>query len=91
MASLTPNSFNLERFVVPDIINSDTVIVGGGIAGLYTCYKLNQLKGADHTISLFESSNRFGGRIETVEMGGFRQNPVQCDLRRWRSPFSWTS
>lgn len=54
-----------------DIINSDTVIVGGGIAGLYTCYKLNQLKGASHTISLFESSGRFGGRIETVEMGGF--------------------
>ena len=56
---------------MPDIINSDTVIVGGGITGLYTCYKLNQLKGVNHTISLFESSSRFGGRIETVEMGGF--------------------
>lgn len=53
------------------IINSDTVIVGGGITGLYTCYKLKQLKGIDHTISLFEGTNRFGGRIETVEMGGF--------------------
>jgi cation diffusion facilitator CzcD-associated flavoprotein CzcO len=29
---------------VRDIINSDTVIVGGGITGLYTCYKLKQLK-----------------------------------------------
>ncbi len=57
--------------MVPEIINSDTVIVGGGIAGLYACYKLKQLKGAGHTISLFEGSNRFGGRIETVEMGGF--------------------
>jgi len=56
---------------VSDIIHSDTVIVGGGIAGLYTCYKLKQLKGVNHTISLFEGSNRFGGRIETVEMGGF--------------------
>ncbi len=55
----------------PDTIHSDTVIVGGGVAGLYACYKLKQSKGADHTISLFESSNRFGGRIETVEMGGF--------------------
>ncbi len=54
-----------------NIIISDTVIVGGGIAGLYTCYKLKQLKGVDHTISLFEGTNRFGGRIETVEMGGF--------------------
>ncbi len=56
---------------MPDIINSYTVIVGGGIAGLYTCYKLKQLKGVNHTISLFEGTNRFGGRIETVEMGGF--------------------
>ncbi|MGB9939016.1 flavin monoamine oxidase family protein [Methanosarcina sp.] len=56
---------------MPDIINSDTVIVGGGITGLYTCYKLRQLKGVNHTISLFEATGRFGGRIETVEMGGF--------------------
>ncbi len=54
-----------------DIIVSDTVIVGGGIAGLYACYKLKQLKGDNHTIALFEGTNRFGGRIETVEMGGF--------------------
>jgi len=56
---------------VPDIINSDTIIVGGGITGLYTCYKLKQVKGINHTISLFEGTARFGGRIETVEMGGF--------------------
>jgi hypothetical protein len=56
---------------VPEIIDSDTVIIGGGITGLYTCYKLKQLKGTNHTISLFEGTNRFGGRIETVEMGGF--------------------
>lgn len=54
-----------------NVINSDTVIVGGGITGLYTCYKLRQLKGIGHSISLFEGTNRFGGRIETVEMGGF--------------------
>lgn len=56
---------------MPDIINSDTVIVGGGITGLYTCYKLKQLKGVNYTISLFEGTGRFGGRIETVEIGGF--------------------
>jgi len=56
---------------VLDIISSDTVIIGGGITGLYTCYKLKQLKGVNHTISLFEGTSRFGGRIETVEMGGF--------------------
>ena len=46
-------------------------MVGGGITGLYTCYKLKQLKGIKHTVSLFEGTDRFGGRIETVEMGGF--------------------
>jgi hypothetical protein len=61
---------------VPDVISSDTVnfdtvVVGGGITGLYTCSKLRQLKCANHTISLFEATCRFGGRIETVEMGGF--------------------
>jgi monoamine oxidase len=56
---------------VSNIINSDTVIVGGGITGLYACYKLQRLKSINHTISLFECSNRFGGRIETVEMDGF--------------------
>ena len=56
---------------MPDITNIDTVIVGGGITGLYTCYKLKQLKGVNYTISLFEGTGRFGGLIETVEMGGF--------------------
>jgi protoporphyrinogen oxidase len=41
------------------------------MTGLYTCYKLKQLKGVNYTISLFEGRGRFGGRIETVEMGGF--------------------
>jgi monoamine oxidase len=62
---------SMENNKIADIINSDTVIIGGGITGLYTCYKLKQLKGINHTISLFEASDRFGGRIETVEMDGF--------------------
>lgn len=61
----------MGREKVSDTISSDTVIVGGGITGLYTCYKLKQLKGVNHTVSLFEATGRFGGRIETVEMGGF--------------------
>ena len=50
--------------------NYDLVIIGGGISGLYTLYKLSsaypQLK-----IRLLESSNRYGGRIysykETID------------------------
>jgi hypothetical protein len=39
----------------------DYVIVGGGVAGLYSCYKL---KDKDNK-ALFESSNRLGGRLLT--------------------------
>lgn len=54
-----------------DTLNTDITVVGGGITGLYICYKLKQLKGFNNIISLFEGTNRYGGRIETVEMGGF--------------------
>ena len=70
-----------------DVINSDTIIVGGGITGLYTCYKLKQLKGVNHTISLFEGANRFGGRIETVEMGGFLAEYGPMRFEKMAQPF----
>lgn len=54
-----------------DAMQLDTVIIGGGITGLYACYQLYQQQGAEHKIALFEESGRFGGRIETVEMDGF--------------------
>ena len=38
----------------------DYLIVGGGIAGLYTAYKLEQM---GKTYLLFEASNRLGGRL----------------------------
>jgi hypothetical protein len=62
---------SIGRDLMPDIVSVDTAIVGGGITGLYTCYRLKQLRGANYTVSLFEGTDRFGGRIETVEMGGF--------------------
>lgn len=45
----------------------EIAVVGGGIAGLYCC-----LKAPPGTrIALFEASDRFGGRLETVPMDGF--------------------
>jgi oxygen-dependent protoporphyrinogen oxidase len=48
-------------------------IIGGGIAGLTAAYELAQQAGAGAPIEavLFESSNRFGGIIETIREGGF--------------------
>ncbi|MDV6344961.1 FAD-dependent oxidoreductase [Nitrosomonas sp. Is37] len=57
--------------MMSDSMQLDTVIVGGGITGLYACYQLHKQKGPEHKIALFEQSDRFGGRIETVEMDGF--------------------
>lgn len=51
----------------------DYVIIGGGISGLYMAYKLSEIH--SKTVLLLESSNRFGGRIETV----FKNN-IQYEL-----------
>jgi len=53
------------------ILTLDTAVVGGGITGLYTCLRLRGRQGPGHRMALFESSGRFGGRIETVNMDGF--------------------
>ncbi len=45
---------------VPD--KYDIAIVGGGIAGLYCCLQADP----DNKVALFESTDRIGGRIETV-------------------------
>jgi len=42
----------------------DIIVIGGGIAGIYTTYKLLQ-KDPTLSILLLESSDRFGGRIYT--------------------------
>ena len=52
----------------------DLVVIGGGIAGLYTIYKylnlIKEKKGKDKgkpRILLIESTSRLGGRIHTVK------------------------
>lgn len=43
-------------------------IVGGGVSGLYSAWKLGL---AGNQVVLFEASERFGGRMETINMEGF--------------------
>jgi len=63
-------------------------IVGGGIAGLTAAYELATLarQGAPVEAVLFESSNRFGGLIETVREGGFT---VECGPDAWVTAKPW--
>ncbi|MDQ3279930.1 MAG: FAD-dependent oxidoreductase [Acidobacteriota bacterium] len=65
----------------------DIAIVGGGVSGAYSAWRLQQELGAEARIALFEYSNRIGGRLFTVtlpglpnvkaEIGGMRYIPSQ--------------
>jgi protoporphyrinogen oxidase len=44
----------------------DTIIIGGGIAGLYTAYKLIK-KNPNHKILILERNRKIGGRIDTYK------------------------
>lgn len=53
------------------LLKYHTIVVGGGIAGLYSAMKLaDKVQGAN-SIAVIEASPRFGGRIETVTLDGF--------------------
>lgn len=56
----------IDNFLFEDAydLKDQTLIIGGGIAGLYTAYKMKQLK---MDFKLFEGSHRFGGRILSVQ------------------------
>jgi monoamine oxidase len=48
----------------------DIAVVGGGVSGAYSAWRLQQEKGARAKIALFEYSDRIGGRLYTVTMPG---------------------
>ena len=63
-------------------------IVGGGIAGLAAAYELARLArdGAPVKATLFESSGRLGGIVETVHEGGFT---IECGPDAWVTEKPW--
>ena len=57
----------------------DYAVIGGGIAGLYCCYHLKKhLEGQEKKITLYEASDRLGGRIQTwrINPAAFRTPPL---------------
>jgi monoamine oxidase len=48
----------------------DVAVVGGGVSGAYSAWRLQQEQGAKARIALFEYSDRIGGRLYTVTMPG---------------------
>ncbi len=67
----------------------DVAVVGAGISGVYTAWRLNEER-PDWNVALFEYSDRIGGRLYTrtlpgmphvhAELGGMRYNPVDHRL-----------
>jgi hypothetical protein len=68
-------------------MNLDIAVVGGGVSGAYSAWRLQHALGADSRVGLFEYSDRIGGRLYTVtlpglphvkaEVGGMRYIPTQ--------------
>jgi oxygen-dependent protoporphyrinogen oxidase len=52
------------------VSSTRVVVVGGGISGLTTAYRLRTLLGPAAEIVLIEGSRRLGGALRTVELGG---------------------
>ena len=46
-------------------------IIGGGITGLAAAFYLNKDEKEAYEFTLFEQSNRLGGKIQTVKKAGF--------------------
>ncbi|MBW4025743.1 MAG: FAD-dependent oxidoreductase, partial [Proteobacteria bacterium] len=63
-------------------------IVGGGIAGVAACYELALLarQGAQIEVTLFETSPRLGGIVETVHEAGFT---IECGPDAWVTEKPW--
>lgn len=52
----------------PFDMRCDTIIVGGGIGGIYAAYRLAI---NDQKSCVFEESNRFGGKLHSVQVNGY--------------------
>ena len=63
-------------------------IIGGGIAGITAAYELAKLSrdGAPVEATLYESSPRLGGIVETVREGGFT---IECGPDAWVTEKPW--
>ncbi|MFT6779236.1 MAG: monoamine oxidase [Paraglaciecola sp.] len=63
----------------------DVAVIGGGVSGVYSAWRLQNAYGAAQKIALFEYSNRIGGRLYSrklpglpnvvAELGGMRYIP----------------
>jgi monoamine oxidase len=72
-ATMAGAGIALIRMVPPDFIRDDSdvriAIIGGGMAGLHAAYILKK-QGFSKNVTLYEASNRTGGRMFTQKLNG---------------------
>lgn len=61
----------------------DIAVVGGGVSGAYSAWRLQEAQGNSDRIAMFEYSNRIGGRIFTVTMPGLPNVKVEVGGMRY--------
>lgn len=63
----------------------DVAIIGGGVTGTYSAWKLSQQENADpQNIHIFEATDRIGGRLYTVFFPEMQNIPVELGGMRFR-------
>ncbi|MFP2927735.1 flavin monoamine oxidase family protein [Pyxidicoccus sp. 3LG] len=60
----------------------DVAVIGGGISGVYTAWRLKQ-SNPDLKVALFEYSNRIGGRLYSYDMPGMPNVKAELGGMRW--------
>jgi len=61
----------------------DVAVVGGGVAGVYATWRLATSRGGDG-VHLFESTNRLGGRLKTLDLFPMLKFPLELGAMRYK-------
>jgi len=61
----------------------DIAVIGGGVSGVYSAWRLQQDCGQNEKIALFEYSNRIGGRLYSRKLPGLPNVVAELGGMRW--------
>lgn len=61
----------------------DVAIIGGGVSGTYSAWRLQEAQGDHQRIQLFEYSDRIGGRLFSITLPGLPNVVAEVGGMRW--------
>ncbi|WP_204493277.1 flavin monoamine oxidase family protein [Archangium primigenium] len=73
------------RFDHPEIMETRVAVVGGGVSGIYSAWRLKlDGKGGDfNDVKVFEFGNRVGGRLETLHLDNISERRAEVGGMRF--------